>query len=126
MPWSGYLHESTQHMSTSFWGMPSFPGLPGSGAAPTAGSAVGGVATPGATSGATAQQGIDVKAEVARIEGNITLFYTGIVAGALGIGISSCLFVRSILKPAKGFHGGSSDADMDSEEDESDDDSDES
>ena len=128
MGWPWYSSELTQHESTSFFALPAFPSLTGSTGAASAGATPGAVASSGATPGTTAQVGIDVKAEVARIEGNITLFYTAIVAGALGIGISSCLFVRSILKPAKGFHGGSSDADMDSEEDESedDDDSDES
>ncbi len=123
----GTIDES-HHEATSFFGLPAFPALPGAGmmaSAPGAASAPpqGGVGAVGAT---PAQQGIDVKAEVARIEGNITLFYAGMVATALAIGVSSCLFVRSILKPAKGFHGGSSDGDMESEEDESDDESDES
>ncbi len=126
MPFSWNPHESTQHVSTSFWGLPTFPSLPGASQPAATGATSAGAANPGANPGTNPGQGIDVKAEVARIEGNITLFYTGIVAGALGIGISSCLFVRSILKPAKGFHGGSSDGDMDSEDDESDEDSDES
>ena len=113
------------HEQSAFF---SFPTLPGSfGAAATPAASPPGQSMPTNPNGTPVQQGIDVKAEVARIEGNITLFYAGITAAAIGLGVTSCLFVRSILKPAKGFHGGSSDGDMDSEEeDDSEDESDDS
>jgi hypothetical protein len=114
------FRDNSHHDVTSFFGLPAMPAMPKLPGMGMMGSA------PGTAGAPATQPGIDVKAEVARIEGNISLFYAGIAATAIGIGVTSCLFVRSILKPAKGFHGGSSDGDMESEEDESDDESDES
>ena len=68
--------------------------------------------------------GINPATEITRINTNIMIYNALIGASAIGIGVSMCLFVRSILKPPKGYHGGDSDEDMDS--DEEDDDSDES
>ena len=69
-------------------------------------------------------KGIDPAAEISRIENNIFIYHIVISAAAIGIGVTMCMFVRSILKPAKGFHGGDSDDEMDS--DGEDDDSEES
>ena len=72
-------------------------------------------------------KGIDPTAEISRINGNIMFFNLAVAAGAVGIGLTMCLFVRSALAPPKGFHGGDSDGDMDSDdEDDDDEDDDES
>ena len=59
---------------------------------------------------------IDPKAEIARIDSNIALYHAGLAIAAVGISIAMCMFVRTILKPPKGVHGGDSDEDMDSDE----------
>lgn len=65
-------------------------------------------------------QGINPSVEINRIQTNIMIYNGVIAAAAIGIGVTMCLFVRSVLSPAKGYHGGDSDGDMDSEdEDES-------
>lgn len=61
---------------------------------------------------------IDPKVEIARINTNIMFFHAGIAIAAVGIGLAMCFFVRSILKPPKGVHGGDSDGDMDSDSEE--------
>lgn len=91
------------------------PGQAGSSAAGTAGAST----TPPVV-------GIDVQAEISRINNNIFMYELGIAAAAIGIGLSTCLFVRSIYKPPKGVHGGDSDEDMESEDDEDDEGSEES
>jgi hypothetical protein len=67
------------------------------------------------------EKGINPATEINRIETNIMIYNGVIAAAAIGIGITMCLFVRSVLSPAKGYHGGDSDGEMDSDdEDESD------
>ena len=61
---------------------------------------------------------IDPKVEIARINTNIVFFNAGLAIAAVGIGLAMCFFVRSILKPPKGVHGGDSDGDMDSDSEE--------
>ncbi len=79
-------------------------------------------ATPGVPStGAPLMVGIDAQAEIARINSNIFMYNLAIGASAIGLCLSTCLFVRSIYRPAKGVHGADSDADMDSEDDEDED-----
>lgn len=70
-------------------------------------------------------KGINPETEISRIESNILIYNVVLAAAAIGIGVGMCMFVRSILKPAKGYHGGDSDGEMDSD-DEDDDESDES
>ena len=69
-------------------------------------------------------KGINPAAEIARINGNIAIYNAVIAASAIAVGLAMCLFVRSVLKPAKGFHGGDSDGEMDDEDDDDDDDDD--
>jgi len=109
------------HTKSSFFGFPSVGGVTGApgAVAGQAGAAPGAPGTSGGPFGGAADQGIDVKAEISRIENNIFMYHIAIALGALGIGVTTCLFVRSILKPPKGFHSGSSDGDMDDSEEES-------
>lgn len=66
---------------------------------------------------------IDPVVEISRINTNIFIYQAGIAALALGAGISTCLFVKSIYAPArKGFSGGDSDEDADGSDDSDDDD----
>ena len=122
---SGIEHESdAAHTSSSF----AFPALGGMGMMnPTAGAA--GMAAPGQPpAGANGYnqfpadpvKGINPAAEIARINGNIALYNAVIGASAVALGITMCLFVRSVMKPPKGVHGGDSDDEMDSEEDDED------
>jgi hypothetical protein len=64
-------------------------------------------------------KGIDPAVEISRINNNILIYNGVIIAAAVGIGVTMCMFVRSILKPAKGYHGGDSDNEMDSDDDSS-------
>lgn len=106
-------------------------GLPSAGRAPVAGATAGmpaaGTSQGAAAGGSQQYQGdvvkpIDVKAEVARINDNILIFQWVMAASAVGMALTTCLFVRSIFKPAKGYES----VDSDDDEDDDDDDDDES
>ena len=71
-------------------------------------------------------QGINPASEISRINTNIAIYSGVIAASAIGIGITMCLFVRSIYKAPKGVHGGDSDDEMESESDDDSDGSDDS
>lgn len=132
---SGAIKAYPYHSPSSFIGTGAAPvvpppAAPSTGAAPTAAQMRPGAA-PSANNPSGYNQfpdpevkGIDPAAEISRIENNIFIYHIVISAAAIGIGVTMCLFVRSILKPAKGFHGGDSDDEMDS--DGEDDDSEES
>lgn len=97
--------------------------MAGMGAAGTPGTMAPGMAAPGGTTGYVQEpvKPIDPAAEISRINNNIMLYQIALGAGALGIGLSTCLFVKSIYRPtSKGFHGGDSDGDLDSGTDDDD------
>jgi hypothetical protein len=61
------------------------------------------------------QVGINPSAEISRINTNIAIYNGVIAASAIGIGVTMCLFIRSIYKAPKGVHGGDSDDEMESD-----------
>ena len=107
---------NVHHTNTAFFGFPMAAGPMGG--------------APGAM-GAPAQPGqpevvkpIDTAAEISRINSKIMMYNIALGAAAVGSGLATCLFAKSILQPArKGVSGGDSDEDEDDddESDESDD-----
>jgi hypothetical protein len=119
-------HDFHPTSSFLFPGMPMIPGQ-----APVAGAQTSIPGQPPAgTQPASGYQGdqvkpIDPNAEITRITGNIWWYNASIALGSIGIALSTCFFVKSIYRPAKGYHGGDSDSEMDTDDDDDDDDDDE-
>jgi hypothetical protein len=126
------LNGGSDHVNTSLFffssaGAPMSGGMPPAMGAPGAPGVAG--APPNPANGYNQHpgapiQGIDPAVEISRITNNIYMYNLMIALSAVGACMSTCLFVKSIYKPAKGVHGGDSDADMDSDEEDDDDESD--
>jgi len=121
-----FVHDSSSHETTKFMSLGSLASA-ASAAASAGAKQLSAVSAESAKAMAAAQEAedapkpIDAKAEIARINSNIAMYHAGLAIGAIGLGLAMCFFVRSILKPPKGSHGGDSDDEMDSEEEDDDD-----